>query len=49
MTATTYDQFAWTCGYYVTYLWQGEDPVFFTITTAGSMFIKATGILIILS
>jgi hypothetical protein len=31
--STTGDEFAWTCGYYVEYDWDGEDEVYFEIET----------------
>jgi len=35
--ATTGDQFAWTCGYYVQYEWSGYDDVYFEIDSMNSI------------
>ena len=37
--ATSADQFAWTCGWYVTYEWGGADDVFFVIYSANSVYL----------
>jgi hypothetical protein len=49
--ATTGDQFAWTCGYYVTYEWQGYDNVYFELHTNNAMkaFISALSLTILSS
>lgn len=35
--ATTGDQFAWTCGFYVTIEWTGKDDVYFEIYTGNAL------------
>lgn len=35
--ATTGDEFAWTCGYYVEYEWSGYHDVYFEIDTLNAM------------
>jgi len=35
--ATTGDQFAWTCGYYVEYEWNGNDDVYFEVLSMNAV------------
>ena len=35
--ATTGDQFAWTCGYYVFYEWSGAESVYFEISSMNAI------------
>jgi len=39
VVATTGDQFAWTCGYYVTYEWDGYGDLWFEVSTMGAAHI----------